>query len=143
MKSKRRIVLGIFASIGIALAGAPAFGHDGGKEVCEPGMMGKGMSPADRAHFMENRLAKLKAELKITPDQEQAWKSFVDQVKKQAESMNGVRQAMQSNPPSASARDQMREGMRQRMAGLIKQLAAALTPEQKAVLDRHFEQEHG
>jgi hypothetical protein len=92
------------------------------------------------------RLTHLKSELKITPAQESAWNAYATAIKQQAESMQAMRNQMfaaaQSGGPERFT--QRAELMKQRAAGadtmaaVIKDLYAALTPEQKALADLHF-----
>lgn len=139
MKNLRHATALAIASLGIFLAGVPAFAHDG-DEACEPEMMNQNTPPSDRSSVMEQRLIKIKAELGITAAQEEAWKTFANKIRQQQESMKDFREAMQRNPPPLAARNQVRMGMQGRMAAHAKELAASLTPEQKAVLDKHFGQ---
>lgn len=141
MKKLRHSTVLAIASLGIVLAGVPAFAHDG-DEDCKPEMMNQTMQPTDRSSAMEHRLIKIKSEIGITTAQEEAWKTFVDKIRRQQESMKEFREAMQRNPPPLAARNQMRAGMQERLAGFAKELAVSLTPEQKAVLEKHFGQEH-
>ena len=108
-----------------------------------PGMAGAGAGPA--AHI-DGRLAYWKAELKITPAQESAWQAYAKQAKQQAESMQTMRtQAQTTTAQSAPERlSQRAEFAKQRAAGMgaistaLKDLYAALTPEQKTIADQYF-----
>lgn len=140
MKKPRRYALLALLPLGIALAGAPAFAHED-EEDCKPEMMNQAVpaSPvSDRSAAMAQRLGKIKTEIGITAEQEGAWKTFTDKIRQQQDSMKEFREAMQRNPPSLAARNQMRTGMQERMAVHARELASALTPEQKAVLEKHF-----
>jgi uncharacterized protein (DUF3084 family) len=97
------------------------------------------------AAAVEGRLAYLKAELKITAAQEPAWKKFSDQARKQAESMQALRSAMQGSA-TANAVDRMelhtkiqksRVEQSEKMTAAFKELYASLTSEQKALADQH------
>lgn len=101
---------------------------------------------ANIAANQDARLAYLKAELKITSAQEPAWNTYATAMKQHAESMQALRNQMfaaaQSGGPEQFT--QRAELMKQRaaraetMAGAVKDLYAALTPEQQALADLHF-----
>lgn len=120
-----------------------------------PGMMGYGGGPrggfgpgaargwGGPASGIDARLAAIKAELKITADQESAWQIYEKQARQQAEST----QALFAQAPAQSAPDRLKqraEFAKQRaanieaMSGAVKDLYAALTPEQQAVADQFF-----
>jgi Spy/CpxP family protein refolding chaperone len=122
-----------------------------------PGM-GRGgwMAGADAGAFVAGRLAALKAELGIQPEQEAAWAAFEAQAQQQAASMQALHQQMQAQMhgarPAASAADfnALHEAMfKLRQAGLetraaaLKDLYAVLTPEQKALADQRLGGGHG
>ncbi|GAB4443185.1 MAG: Spy/CpxP family protein refolding chaperone [Rhodocyclaceae bacterium] len=111
-----------------------------------PGMHGGGQHAR---HDPEARLRELKAELKITPDQESAWQAFANQATAQATAMKAMFEAMRETmrQPEGSAPDRMArrtEMMKSRLAGMeamtaaFKDLYAVLTPEQKALADQRF-----
>lgn len=58
------------------------------------GMMGHGMMGQGMEAHMDGHVAFLKAELKITPAQEQAWKPFEEALRTSAASMGPARMAM-------------------------------------------------
>lgn len=105
---------------------------------------------ADFAATATTRLDKLKTELKITADQENAWQTFAGKAKQQVESMQTMRDKMPppaASGPALSAPERMDKGiefMKQRLTSMeamnasLKDLYAVLTPEQKAVADKHF-----
>jgi protein CpxP len=112
------------------------------------GGMGPGMwsNPAAAA---EGYLAALKVELKITPDQNTAWQAFTSKAKAQAESMPARRAQMfaqmsaanQSAPERLAQRTELAKqhiGSMEAMTAAVKDLYAALTPEQKAIADQHL-----
>lgn len=97
--------------------------------------------------------ARLKSKLNITPDQEQPWQTFSDQVKQQAQTMKTMVRSMKGSPDSAplTAPEQMRqrvEFMKQRLSGMeavsgaLDRLYAVLTPEQRSVVNAHFARMH-
>lgn len=121
-----------------------------------PGM-GRGMGPgggwmsaAEAASAVDNRLAALKAELKIGAEQEPVWNAYAAQTREQSEAMQALRQRMheqmasgQAAPGSAEFQN-LRESMfklqqagAEAHASKVKDLYAVLTPAQKAVADRH------
>ncbi len=121
-----------------------------------PGMMGGygpgyGMGP--RAMFggnygnVDENLARLKEQLGITPKQDAAWQAFTKSAKEQSESRQAWFAKMQQARSAGSAPEflaQRTEFMKQRQAeaeanaAALKNLYAALTPEQKAIADRSF-----
>lgn len=159
MKRVHKILVSItaFAALGLS-AGAYAepSGMPGGPEACphEYGVMGgrggPGKGQTDFAAAAATRLDKLKGELKITADQEKAWQAFAGKAKQQVESMQAMRDKMQppaAGVPALSAPERMDKGiefMKQRLANMeamnasLKDLYAVLTPEQKALADKHF-----
>jgi Spy/CpxP family protein refolding chaperone len=151
MKRKTIIVAAVGAGLSLALAAGfgnahpygygPGSGMGGG-----PGYgMGFGRGPGygDPAAAVEGRLAYLKAELKITKAQEGAWKKYSDEARKQAESMQAFRTAMWGSANAADRAELHNKLMKSRVeqsektTAAFKQLYAALTPEQKALADRH------
>ena len=151
MKRTQKIVLALITAVGIgAMASSYATGMGMG-----PGggcaMAGKKMANPDR---IDSHLAKMKKDLNIGSDQEEAWSAFAKTVKQQkTEMMSAMQERMQPVPnvqPVQSAPDRIGERiqfMKQRVAGMetvaaaIKQLNGVLTPEQKKVLNEHFDQE--
>ena len=143
---KRNTIIAVVAiafGAAISLASAVATAHPGGYG---PGM-GHGWGPGrgDPAAAVEGRLAYLKTELKITKAQEPAWKKYSDELRKQAESMQAMRTAMQGGA-TANAADRMelhnklmksRLEQSEKMTAAFKELYAALSPEQKALADQH------
>jgi Spy/CpxP family protein refolding chaperone len=119
-----------------------------------PGMMGGygpgyGMGPGMMGAWgdADESLAALKAELAITAKQESAWQAYADNVKKHQESRQSWFAKMQEARGAGSAPDFLAlqtEHMKQRQtemaanAKALKELYAALTPEQKALADQRF-----
>lgn len=120
-----------------------------------PGMMGygpgaRGFGPGAAAGAgpvarVEGRLAFLKSELKITAEQEAAWGAYANQAKANAAAMETLRAQAPATPQSAAERmDRRAEFAQQRaerlksMSAAVKELYAALTPEQKTTADRYF-----
>lgn len=114
---------------------------------------GMGMGPmhgpagfaGNPAAAVEARLAYLKTDLKITSAQETAWNAFATNARKQAEGMQGLREKMRDTAGTAPDRlAQHTAAMKQRVAAMegqaaaLKDLYAALSADQKALLDQHF-----
>jgi len=141
-------------------AGGPGSGGYGpGNGGYGPGMMGHG----GRGHHggpghmwsnpkaaVEGHLASLKVELKITPDQENAWQAFAGKARSQADTMiarrekfRGQAQANQQLPAPerlALRTERMKEGLAnmEAMTVAVKDLYNVLTPEQKALADQQL-----
>ena len=148
MNLNRKIIAGFIAAsavwFGVAYAQGPGCGPDG-----KPGMRGASMQrgmmdPGARA---EQRLTRLKSDLKLTGQQEPLWQAFAEKSKAQAgKGMQAMRESMQSDKPvpAPERMAQMQSVMKDRLASMesvhesFNRLYAALTPEQKAVADKHF-----
>lgn len=148
MKLNRKIIAGFIAAsalmFGVAHAQGPGCGPDG-----MPGMKGgmqRGgmMEPGARA---EQRLTRLKGDLKLTAPQEPLWQAYADKVKAEAgKGMQAMRQNMQGDKPvpAPERMAQMQTMMKERLAAMesvhesFNRLYAALTPEQKATADKSF-----
>ncbi len=144
--------------------GAMGYGPGAGRGAMGHGMMGQGPGAgrgamgsgpgagrggmwSNPAAAVEGHLAALKVELKITPDQDSAWKTFTDKARQQADTMI-ARRAQRSaeapaTPQAAPERlAQRTEFAKQRIAAMetmtaaVTDLYAVLTPEQKALADR-------
>jgi hypothetical protein len=123
-----------------------------------PGMMhgGHGRGDGDAAALAEKRLAAFKTELKITAQQEAAWQAFAAKATEQAKAMQAQHQQMRQERDKAGATpvpvpdrmaqhlDQMKQHLAdmESMQGAVKNLYAVLTPEQRALADRHFDHMH-
>lgn len=127
----------------------PGMGGMGAMGAMGYGPMGRGMGPqsfGDPAAMVEGRLASLKFELKITPAQEKAWEAYAGKAKQQAEAMRALRTTMQGNtqasaPERLALRTEMmkkRAEQAEGMASALKDLYAALTPEQKAIAEQRM-----
>lgn len=94
----------------------------------------------------EKHLLAFKKELKITNDQEQAWNAYAEKTKSNVKDIRDhMNEAMHDQPQTAPERfDRHIVLMKDRLASFekmddaLKQLYAALTPEQKVAADRHF-----
>jgi LTXXQ motif family protein len=105
--------------------------------------MGYGAQPGAAA----DRLQGVKSELGITEQQEPAWQAFVNSVKQREESRQAQFAKMRESrsagslPEMLAQRDEFfKEQQAERQAGTaaLKDLYAALSPEQKTVADRVF-----
>ncbi len=121
-----------------------------------PGMMGGygpgyGMGPQAMwgGNFgnADENLASLKSQLAVTEKQEGAWQSFAKNAKQQSEARQAWFAKMQQAHSAGSAPEfaaQQAEFMKQREAEMqanataLKDLYAALTPEQKQIADQSF-----
>jgi Spy/CpxP family protein refolding chaperone len=142
MQAKKSIlslaIVSLFAAAGAALAYGP--GPQGGG-------MRMGGPPADAAQHAERmqlRLAGLKDELKLQPNQLDAWNAWEARIKAEGQVRFEMRQAMHRFQGDAQAFADQRVAMMKHRAqaadeinGLRKALVATLTPEQKATFDQH------
>ncbi len=100
------------------------------------------LTPEQRAAFRAQRVAKLHDELKITPAQEQAWKSFVASMQPQARGQgqrpDRAAWAALSAPERMSKAIDMQKrrtvAMEQRL-GALNSFYSVLTPDQKKTFD--------
>jgi protein CpxP len=151
MKTIHTVVTASLAGIALAAAVASAqpFGMGPGAGAgFGPGMgmrAGHGPMGAVDATTIDARLSDLKAQLKITTEQEAAWQGFAGAAKQQATGMQALREQMQ--PTTGAAPDRMTQHaqiMQQRAASMTTMtkafdaLYAVLTPEQKTIADQHF-----
>lgn len=147
MKRTQKIVLALITTIGIgAMASSYATGMGMG-----PGggcaMAGKKMAnPA----LIDSHLAKMKKDLNIGSEQEEAWSAFANIMKQQKTEMMSAMQQRAAKVQPAQAPDRIGERiqfMKRRVAGMetaaaaMKQLYGVLTPQQKEILDTRFGQE--
>lgn len=169
MKTASKIIAGVAVTLSLAVTGAvlaqpgygPGFGGmgygmgygPGGHMGGGPGFgrMGYGMGPGgyDMAAAAAGYTAQLKAQLKITPEQEKAWKAYEGVVTQQAAAMQTLRDQFhaqwQDAKPGAAAPDmaaqhqamfELRQSSLTAQSAALKDLYAVLTPEQKAIADR-------
>lgn len=117
--------------------------HGGG-----PGYgMGYGMGYGAQPGAAADRLQGVKSELGITGQQEPAWQAFVNSVKQREESRQALFARMRDSrsagslPEMLAQRDEFfKQQQAERQAGTaaLKELYAALSPEQKTVADQVF-----
>ena len=105
---------------------------------------GMGMRHSRMGAMVEGRLAYLKAELKITEEQELVWQEYSDAAKDRVGIMQGMRQGMLDSMHSGSAIARMEtringmEAMLEAMKAVkpsVEKLYSALTDDQKKVAD--------
>jgi Spy/CpxP family protein refolding chaperone len=110
------------------------------------GMMGYGYGYGAPGATFADRLGEMKAALKITAEQEPAWKGYTDQLKAQAESMQAWHTTMWNSaqlsaPERLAQRDAMlkqRLSQHEAMTSAFNELYKTLTPEQRAMVDQGF-----
>ncbi len=162
MKTTSKIIAAVAATLSLAVGGAvlaqPGFGmgyapmgYGGmGHGRMGYGGMGYGMGPGyDMTAAAAGYAAQLKVQLKVTPEQEKAWKAYEDVVTQQAAAMQAQRdqflaQAQNAQPGAATpdfaahrqAMFTLRESNLAAQSAALKDLYAVLTPEQKAIADR-------
>ena len=121
-----------------------------GEQAAANGASGMSGQHPDPVAKVETRLANFRNELKITRDQDQAWAAYAETTRSSVRDIRDrMNEAMHDKPQTAPERfDRHIELMRERLASFekmdqaLKQLYAALTPEQRAIADRHFERLH-
>ena len=106
------------------------------------------VSPAAKNEArIEERIANLHKQLKITPGQEAQWKTFADTMRENGETMGQLNMQRMKNVETASALDNMRDyaQLTQAHADGMKKLVAAFeplygsfTPAQKQLADTTF-----
>jgi periplasmic protein CpxP/Spy len=150
MKRIHAVVVGVVAGVSLAVAAVTYAQPSGGMGSCPGHAMGMGpghgpMAGVDPATMIDSHLGELKAQLKITTGQEAAWQTFTAAAKQQATSMQTMHTQMQQGTGTAPERMAQRTAaMQQRAAGMatmtnaLKDLYAALTPEQQTIADQHF-----
>ena len=150
MKRINAVVAGVVAGLSLAVA-AVTYAQPSGGMGPYPGhgmSMGPGhgsMAGVDPATMIESHLSDLKAQLKITTAQEAAWQTFTAAAEQQAAGMQAMHTQMQQSAGTAPERMAQRAAaMQQRAAGMatmanaLKDLYTALTPEQRTIVDQHF-----
>ena len=162
MKHRKLIAAAILA-MGAGVLGsavAQGYGPEGGQGMrggmmqggmgqgsMGPGGMKKGGGMMDPSARVEQRLTRLKDELKLTEKQLPLWEAFAEKSKAEAaKGAEAMRQRMaESKPMTAPERlAQMQSSLKDRLAAMeavaesFNRLYAALTPQQKAAADRHF-----
>jgi Spy/CpxP family protein refolding chaperone len=146
--------------MGPGMGGGHGMGHGMGMGVGHRMGRGPGMGPGagagagsgfDMAAAATARAAQLKSQLKITPEQEQAWQAYEALVAQQAASMQAMRDQFHAQaqnaqpgaaPPDFAAHRQsmiaLRETKQTAHSAAMKDLYAVLTPEQRTIADRNL-----
>lgn len=146
--TKIAIAVGTALSLGLAAAAVSAhpYGYGPGWGGGHMGGYGQGYGMHAWGNADENLVA-LKSELGITDKQDAAWQAFAKHAKQQQEKRLAWFAKMQETRSAGSAPErlaQQTEFMKQRQAEMeanvaaLKNLYAALTPEQKAIADQRF-----
>jgi len=150
MKKIHAIVAGVVAGASLAVAAVTYAQPSGGMGPCSGHAMGMGPGHGPKAGFdpgtmIDSHLGDLKTQLKITAAQETAWQTFTTAARQQASSVQAMHTQMQQGTGTAPERMAQRTAaMQQRAAGMatmtnaLKDLYAALTPEQQTIADQHF-----
>jgi periplasmic protein CpxP/Spy len=126
---------------GLVAAAQPAAGPGamgggmGGGAMAGSGMMGGGMMGGSIAEMQKKKLAKLKADLAITPEQQPAWEEFAAKAAAQAKRLEA-----EGAPTMATGatREQMQQRRQKSLAAMNEPyltLKKALTPKQREVID--------
>jgi len=140
MKSWRNIAVGLAtaAALGAAAGAAQAHGASGGASY--------GRGHGDPVASADQRLTRLKSDLKITAAQEPAWNAYAAQIKQHAGEMKALHDARSGSAPAtaperierqAQFAKQQQEHL-ERLAVLTKDLYGTLTPEQKTLADQRL-----
>ena len=140
---KMQLATMLISSLFLASLTAPAYAEDCASNA-ESGC--KARQHSDPVANSEKHLSAFKQELKITKDQEQVWNAYAEKTRSNVKDiMDRTNEAMHDQPQTAPERfDRHIALMKERLASFekmdeaLKQLYAALTPEQKAIADRHF-----
>jgi Skp family chaperone for outer membrane proteins len=152
MKSWRNIAVGLATTLVLGAAAVAGQAH---------AAAGHGQGHGDPVAAADQRLARLKADLKITAAQETPWNAYAEQIKQHAGEMQALHNTMQNSAsgntrPTAPERverqaqfaKQQQEYL-EKLAVVTKDLYATLTPEQKTLADQrlggrhHFAMGHG
>ncbi|MFL6570974.1 MAG: Spy/CpxP family protein refolding chaperone [Burkholderiales bacterium] len=155
MNSWRNVAVGLAAALALGAAAGAVQAHGASSGATH------GRGHGDPVAAADQRLARLKADLKITAAQETAWNAYAGQIKQHAGEMQALHNTMQnsasgSTRPTAPERaerqaqfaKQQQEHL-ERLAVLTKDLYGVLTPEQKTLADqrlgggRHVAMGHG
>ena len=119
--------------------------------LAQPATPASASAPAARRDaFVEQRIATLRTQLKITPDEQKSFDDFATTMRQNATQMNGAVEKAAALPSSATALERMQaySDVAQTHAQNMQQLTASfttfygmLTPQQKKVVDTSFAQQ--
>ena len=122
MKLSKKIVAGFLTAstvaFGIAYAQGPGCGPDGGPGMKRSSMQGGMMDPGAR---VDQRLGRLKGELKPTAQQEPLWQAFAEKSKAEAgKGMQAMQERMKDDRPQSAPERmaQMQTVMKSRLAAM-------------------------
>ena len=148
MNRRNTLIAGFLAAsavfFGVAYAQGPGCDPDGRPGMKRSAMQRGMMDPGVR---VEQRLSRLKADLKITTQQEPLWQAFAEKSKNESgKGIQAMRERRQSNQPQSAPERlaQMQGLMKERVTAMesvnesFTRLYAALTPEQQAAADKYF-----
>ncbi len=148
MTSFKKPLTAALLCVGIA-ASAPAFAQDTG--IGAPKAAAQ-MAPREHRGHVEGRIAFLKAELKITPEQQVQWEKVAAAMRDNARDMTQVKQQRRADRDttktaidSIAARDafaQLRLRNDERFLAAFKPLYDAFSPAQKQAADALFAGHH-
>ncbi len=150
MKKVHKIIAGALGALALVAATVVVAAPDG-MAGCGGMGMGMGHMGMGRMHggapgaMAEKHLAKMKSVLKITAAQEPAWATFAGKATEQAKTMQAdfaQRQAADTKMPAPERMAARIAEMKQHLAGMetmnaaMKDMYAALTPEQRVIADQ-------
>ena len=145
MKIWRHIAVGLATTLALGAAASAVQAHGASSGAS----YGRGHS-ADPVAAADQKLARLKSDLKITAAQETAWNAYAEQIKQHAGEMQALHNTMQNSAsgntrPTAPERAErqaqfakQQQEYLERLAVLTKDLYAVLTPEQRTLADRRL-----
>lgn len=152
MKTTHKLTLATIAALGLGLASTAAFTAPGMGWCDGPGMGPRGHMRGDPEQRMQKmqafwaeRMEELRTKLKLTPDQEVAWKAFTAAQTAQHQAMADHWQRLpQAKTNTVEHFNTMIQFMEDRLAGMKAVAGAAnelykdLSPEQKTIMDDFF-----
>lgn len=145
MKTLHKTLFIALAALGLAATAHADKGGPGPKDMDGCSMHGgwHRPDPEKMAQFFEKRLADLHGKLKLTDQQEPAWKTFTDKIKPMPKAERPDFEAM-SKLPTPERMDRMqalsKEHQERQAAHIaaVKEFYAQLTPEQQKTFDANF-----
>ncbi len=149
MKTLHKTLFIALAALGLAAAAHADKGGPGPKDMDDcPAQRGwQRPDPEKMAKFAEKRLADLHASLKLTDQQEPAWKAFADKTKPMPMAARPDFEAL-SKLPTPERMDRMQTLSKEHQdrqatrIAAVKVFYATLTPEQQKTFDANFMQGH-
>ena len=149
MKTLQKTLFIALAAFGLAATAHAEKGMDKGmeKDACPAHAGWQRHDPEKMAKFFEKRLGDLHGKLKLTDQQEPAWKNFTDKIKP-APKADRPDFAALSKLPTPERLDRLqalsKEHQEHQAAHIaaVKEFYAQLTPEQQKTFDANFMQGH-